>query len=144
MYSENDWWTYLAHHGVKGQKWGVKNGPPYPIKRDFPNITDRSKIEHIVETQHSGAPRDSTPNSIFDRISEARPDEGVTTRAFYGENGRKYKEIHTNDHGNRKEHSYGNNGEHVVEYLWNKDGSLKLKKQRELFDYERKENEDIL
>ena len=25
---------YLAHHGVKGQKWGERNGPPYPIKRD--------------------------------------------------------------------------------------------------------------
>lgn len=23
----------LAHHGVKGQKWGVRNGPPYPIDR---------------------------------------------------------------------------------------------------------------
>lgn len=22
---------YLAHHGIKGQKWGVKNGPPYPL-----------------------------------------------------------------------------------------------------------------
>lgn len=26
--------TYLAHHGIKGQQWGVKNGPPYPIHRD--------------------------------------------------------------------------------------------------------------
>ena len=25
---------HLAHHGVKGQKWGVQNGPPYPIDRD--------------------------------------------------------------------------------------------------------------
>ena len=24
---------YLAHHGIKGQKWGVKNGPPYPLDR---------------------------------------------------------------------------------------------------------------
>ena len=24
----------LVHHGVKGQKWGVKNGPPYPIDRE--------------------------------------------------------------------------------------------------------------
>lgn len=24
----------LMHHGVKGQKWGVRNGPPYPIDRD--------------------------------------------------------------------------------------------------------------
>ena len=22
----------LYHHGIRGQKWGVKNGPPYPIK----------------------------------------------------------------------------------------------------------------
>ncbi|MBO7451084.1 MAG: GNAT family N-acetyltransferase [Clostridiales bacterium] len=26
--------TYLAHHGVKGQQWGIKNGPPYPLHRD--------------------------------------------------------------------------------------------------------------
>lgn len=24
----------LYHHGVKGQKWGVKNGPPYPLLAD--------------------------------------------------------------------------------------------------------------
>lgn len=23
---------WLAHHGVKGQQWGVRNGPPYPIE----------------------------------------------------------------------------------------------------------------
>ena len=22
---------YLAHHGIKGQQWGVKHGPPYPL-----------------------------------------------------------------------------------------------------------------
>lgn len=22
---------YLQHHGIKGQKWGKKNGPPYPL-----------------------------------------------------------------------------------------------------------------
>jgi len=24
--------VYLAHHGIKGQRWGVRNGPPYPLK----------------------------------------------------------------------------------------------------------------
>ena len=24
--------NYLAHHGIKGQQWGVRNGPPYPLK----------------------------------------------------------------------------------------------------------------
>lgn len=23
----------LCHHGVKGQEWGVQNGPPYPLDR---------------------------------------------------------------------------------------------------------------
>lgn len=31
--------AYLAHHGVEGQRWGKRNGPPYPLegsgKRNF-------------------------------------------------------------------------------------------------------------
>lgn len=23
---------YLVHHGIKGQQWGVRNGPPYPLE----------------------------------------------------------------------------------------------------------------
>ena len=30
----------LYHHGIKGQKWGVRNGPPYPLTevRKIPDI----------------------------------------------------------------------------------------------------------
>lgn len=24
--------NYISHHGIQGQEWGVKNGPPYPIE----------------------------------------------------------------------------------------------------------------
>lgn len=25
--------SHLEHHGIPGQKWGVRNGPPYPLSR---------------------------------------------------------------------------------------------------------------
>lgn len=36
----------LAHHGVKGQKWGVKNGPPYPL--------DKTKKSGTISDIHIG------------------------------------------------------------------------------------------
>lgn len=28
---DEEGYGHLEHHGIKGQKWGVRNGPPYPI-----------------------------------------------------------------------------------------------------------------
>ena len=25
---------YIAHHGILGMSWGVRNGPPYPLGSD--------------------------------------------------------------------------------------------------------------
>ena len=32
---------YLCHHGVLGQRWGVKNGPPYPLAASSHNASER-------------------------------------------------------------------------------------------------------
>ena len=32
MWKWNDGTDYLMHHGIKGQKWGIRNGPPYPLR----------------------------------------------------------------------------------------------------------------
>lgn len=29
----------LSHHGIKGQQWGVRHGPPYPIDKDNASVT---------------------------------------------------------------------------------------------------------
>lgn len=36
--------TELFHHGIKGQKWGVRNGPPYPLEKS----TKSSIIEEAI------------------------------------------------------------------------------------------------
>ena len=38
----------LYHHGVKGMRWGVKNGPPYPIN-NHGKVAEVRKHDKIVE-----------------------------------------------------------------------------------------------
>lgn len=42
--------SYLCHHGIKNQHWGVRNGPPYPLDRKTSNAIKRGKNE----TRHEG------------------------------------------------------------------------------------------
>lgn len=53
---------YLAHHGIKGQHWGVKNGPPYPLDKKVSKAIKAGKNEtrssdngHKVGTQKTSA-----------------------------------------------------------------------------------------
>lgn len=45
--------SYLMHHGVEGQRWGVRNGPPYPIQdtilRRGTRLNSVSKIKKSSE-----------------------------------------------------------------------------------------------
>lgn len=42
----------LYHHGIKGQQWGIKHGPPYPIDREKPlTIKKGSTFSHVTNTK---------------------------------------------------------------------------------------------
>lgn len=53
----------LSHHGVPNQRWGVKNGPPYPVKRghdvryNVGKMTDKTKtgLQKAGKITSSGA-----------------------------------------------------------------------------------------
>lgn len=125
----------LQHHGIKGQKWGVRNGPPYPLKKS-------NEGDKITITGHSSPPRNGKPNSIVDHMGR---DGKIKTRAFYDEDGWKATEIHTNDHDNPKHHPYGEHGEHYHYYKWNKKTGQRTDDRRdEIPDDIREENRDIL
>ena len=40
-------YTYLSHHGIKGQKWGVQNGPPYPLERQ--TMQKGTRLESVMD-----------------------------------------------------------------------------------------------
>lgn len=45
-------YDYLIHHGVKGQQWGVKHGPPYPIDYDnYRTLVKRGNTLHRISAR---------------------------------------------------------------------------------------------
>lgn len=131
-------YNVIAHHGIKGQKWGVRNGPPYPLNRSesgrLKNAAGQSIIK-VTSTSLTGK-----PNSI----TQVTNRKGGIDRNYYGDTGRQIKQISNNDHGHPKSHKYGKHGEHAHDYIYDDDGKLMGRPIRELSEKERKENGDIL
>lgn len=80
------------------------------------------------------------PNTITQRIGK----NGGIERNYIGSDGKQYKQISNNDHGNPKQHPFGKHGEHAHDYIYDDKGNLIGRPVRELNDAERKENVDIL
>lgn len=52
---------YLAHHGRKGQRWGEKNGPPYPL--NYTNLSD----EEILNAKIAAIERNDITEAYTNR-----------------------------------------------------------------------------
>lgn len=131
-------YNVLAHHGIKGQKWGVRKGPPYPLERSQNSGLKNAAGKNIIEVEH--VTLTSEPNSVT-QIAHAK---GGIDRNYYDESGRQSKQISNNDHGFPNVHRYGKHGEHAHDYIYDDSGELVDRPIRELSDIERKENGDIL
>ena len=77
-------------------------------------------------------------------VTEIISKKGGITRNFYDEIGRQYLQISNNGHGNPKDSGYGIHGEHAHDYIYDSKGDLISREIRELYDYERERNGDIL
>lgn len=83
---------YIAHHGIKGQKWGERNGPPYPLeghtrnqKKNFKQfakdwqhgkLSDNKTFKRMRDTEEYKTQRDSwqkVENYRDQRLSENNP-----------------------------------------------------------------------
>lgn len=64
-------WGDVEHHGIKGQKWGVRNGPPYPLD------SSKSTGKRLKETKGGVKKKDKKNDKYggFREIHEVDPYE---------------------------------------------------------------------
>lgn len=123
----------ILQDGLKGKFMPTKA----ELEKIAPSTLKNAAGQDIIEVKRTTLT--GTPNSITQLTSK----HGGIERNYYDENGKQYKQISNNNHGNAKMHPYGKNGEHAHDYVY-KDGKLIERPTRELTENERKENEDIL
>jgi hypothetical protein len=82
--------VYLAHFGIIGQKWGKKNGPPYPLSN-----ANRSSAERKAnpESKSSKEKKKSGISNINrQQVGDIRNDADTLVRYFSKRIPRKYQE----------------------------------------------------
>lgn len=72
-YPINDYRSYLAHHGIMGQKWGIRNGPPYPL--GFSDHSSAEKKFLSSTTYGSSNKSDSKPKPTKDDMDHSKSDK---------------------------------------------------------------------
>ena len=62
---------YLAHHGIKGQKWGTRNGPPYPLD-DSDHSAREKKLNKGKYSQGVHQDREETAEEHQEKVENAK------------------------------------------------------------------------
>ena len=134
---------FLAQTGLKRQAeresvagWGRSQASSARAETWKGALTNAAgqRIIKAKKTSQTGAP---------DTITQIVSSKGGISRNYYDHRGRWTKQVTNNNHGNPKQHPYGQKGEHAHDIVW-KDGKIVGRPVRELTDLERKENTDIL
>lgn len=75
----------LLHHQVKGAKWGVKNGPPYPLSRQERFSKDGKTVDKEVykrvQAKASGSGGHANPSTYKKTKSEVRSEKKAVRKA---------------------------------------------------------------
>ena len=55
---------YIEHHGIQGQKWGVRNGPPYPLRGGDYSYSEKQAIKRNKKVEWLNLTKVRNNNSI--------------------------------------------------------------------------------
>lgn len=75
--------NYLVHHGIDNQKWGVRNGPPYPLQKAVSNAIKQGQNAAVAKSSskvvNAAANKASGKNKKLDIDTEKLVKEALFT-----------------------------------------------------------------
>ena len=78
---------YLAHHGIENMRWGVRNGPPYPLSQSKHNAVVRAKSSDYGSTEESVDKEKTSKHTnvseyVSKRVTGINPNYSKTNTAY--------------------------------------------------------------
>lgn len=65
----------LYHHGVEGQKWGVRNGPPYPLKESLSTRVGRKRAQNRIAYIEANTKKQIASISLAKQLSSLKMED---------------------------------------------------------------------
>lgn len=75
MYTEYLYNNSLAHHGIKGQRWGKLNGPPYPLDYKSHSVLEKKENPKVKIDGTASASIKTINKASSTQVSENRNEE---------------------------------------------------------------------
>lgn len=73
----------LYHHGIEGQKWGKKNGPPYPLSKEDYSAAEKKAAGYTKKLNDLYKDRDKVARSMLEKAYEADRVADKYNKKFY-------------------------------------------------------------
>lgn len=66
---------YLSHHGIEGQRWGVRNGPPYPLKESLSTRVGKKRAQNRISYIESNTKKQIASVSLSKQLSSLKMED---------------------------------------------------------------------
>lgn len=64
--------TYLVHHGIQGMKWGIRNGPPYPLTSGSKSASEKRASEQTKRTPDNRSIGERIARRVLSRTGDKK------------------------------------------------------------------------